>query len=55
MLIYYAEGLVVELTPLHVQSAWGSRRERVQVVELTAYCNYLSKKKKKVSFYYFCL
>jgi len=29
-----------------IQSAWGSRGERVQVSKLTAYCNYLKKKIK---------
>ena len=42
-----AKGLLAELAPLHAQSVWESRGERVQVAVLTAYCNYLSKKKKK--------
>ena len=41
------KGLVVELTPSHTQSAWGSRGERVQAAGLAACCNYLLKKKKK--------
>ena len=40
------KGLVAELTPPHVQSAWGSRRERVRVTGLVACYNYFSKKKK---------
>ena len=39
--------LVVELAPLHVQSTWGSRGERIRVAGLAAYCNNLSKKKKE--------
>ena len=42
-----AKGLVTELAPPHVQSAWGSREERIRVVGLAACCNYFSKKKKK--------
>ena len=42
-----AKGLVAELAPPHVQSAWGFMRERVRAAELTACCNYLSKKKFK--------
>ena len=42
----FAKGLVAELAPPHVQSAWGSRREMVRAAELAAYCNYFSKKKK---------
>ena len=34
--IYAAKGLVAELTPPHVQSAWGSRRGRVQAAGLAA-------------------
>ena len=41
------KGLVVELTPPHAQSVWGSRGERVRTVGLTTYCNYFSEKKKK--------
>ena len=41
MLIYYAEGLVVELAHFHVQSVWRSNRERFQVTRLTTCCNYL--------------
>ena len=37
------------MTPLHVQSAWKSRRERVRTAGLVAYYNYLYKKKH----YYF--
>ena len=44
-----AKDLVAELAPLHVQSVWGSRGERVRAAELAAYCNYFSKKKKKSS------
>ena len=44
----FTKGLVVELAPPHVQSAWGSRGERVRVAGLVAYCNYFSKKKKIV-------
>ena len=43
-----AKGLVTELTPPHAQSAWGFRGKKVRTVRLTAYCNYLSKKKKRV-------
>ena len=34
------EGVVAELTYLHVQSAWGSKGERVRTAGLTACCNY---------------
>ena len=37
----------VELAPLHVQSAWRSRGERVRAARLAACCNYFSKKKIK--------
>ena len=47
VIIELAKGLVVELAPPHAQSAWGSRTERVRTVELAAYCNYFSPKKKK--------
>ena len=43
-----AKGLVAELTHPHVQSAWGSRGERVRVAGLAACCNYFSKKKKNL-------
>ena len=43
----FAKGLVAELAPPHVQSAWGSREERIRVARLAAYCNYFSKKKKQ--------
>ena len=50
VIIELAKGLVVELAPPHApphaQSAWGSRGERVRTVELAAYCNYFSPKKK---------
>ena len=46
VIIELAKGLVVELAPPHAQSVWGSRRERVRTVELAAYCNYFSPKKK---------
>ena len=36
--------LVVELTPPHAQSVWGSRGERVRTAGLEACCNYFSKK-----------
>ena len=35
-----AKGLITELAPLHAQSVWGSRGERVQVAGLAIYCNY---------------
>ena len=38
-----AKGLVAELALPYVQSAWGSRGERVRVAGLAAYCNYFSK------------
>ena len=41
-----AKNLVAELAPPHVQSAWGSRGERVRAVELAACYNYFPKKKK---------
>ena len=41
----FAKGLVVELAPPHVQSAWGSKREMVRTARLTVCCNYFSKKK----------
>ena len=44
-----AKDLVTELTPLHAQSAWGSRNESVQTTGLAACCNYFSKKKKKTT------
>ena len=47
--LYYAKGLVAELTPLHVQSAWGFRGEMVRAAGLAACCNSFSKKKKKKS------
>ena len=40
--------LVVELAPLHAQSAWGSRGDRIRVAGLAEYCNHHSKKKKKL-------
>ena len=46
LLPHIAKGLVAELAPPHVQSAWGFRGERVGVTGLAACCNYLSKKKK---------
>ena len=36
------KGLVAELTPPHVQSAWGFKREWVQAAGLAACCNYFS-------------
>ena len=41
-----AKSLVAELVPLHVQSVWESRGERIRVTELAACCNYFSKKIK---------
>ena len=41
---FFAIGFVTELAPLHSQSAWESRGERIRTVELAAYCNYLKKK-----------
>ena len=41
------KGLIAKLAPPHVQSAWGSRGERVRAAGLAACCNYFSKKKKK--------
>ena len=41
------KGLVTELAPPHVQSAWGSKGERIQAAGLTTCCNNFSKKKKK--------
>ena len=35
------KGLVVELTPPHVQSAWGFMGEKVRAARLAVYCNYL--------------
>ena len=43
-----AKGLVAELTLSYIQSAWGSRGERVRVARLSAYYNYFSKKKNKI-------
>ena len=37
------KGLVAKLTPPHVQSTWAFRGERVRVMRVVAYCNYLSK------------
>ena len=49
----FAKGLVTELAPLHIQSVWRFRGERIQAVRLAACCNYFSKKKKKSwSFWY---
>ena len=42
-----AKGLVAKLALPHVQSAWGSRGERIRAVGLAACYNYFSKKKKK--------
>ena len=42
-----AKCLVAELTLFHAQSAWGSRGVRVRTAELTACCNYFSKKRKR--------
>ena len=44
-----AKRLVTELTHLHVQSAWRSRRESVRVTGLAACRIYFSKKKKKIT------
>ena len=41
-----AKGLVAELGPPYVKSAWGSKGERVQAARLVVCCNYFSKKKK---------
>ena len=38
------KGLVAELAPPHVQSAWGPRGERIRVAGLAACFNYFSKK-----------
>ena len=46
--MFHAKSPIVELTPLHIYSAWEFRRERVQAAQLTAYCNYLPKKKNLV-------
>ena len=43
------KGLVAELTPPHVQSAWGFNREWVRAVGLAACCNYFS----KIFFFFF--
>ena len=43
-----AKGLVAKLALPHVQSAWGSRGERIRAVGLAACYNYFSKKKKKI-------
>ena len=40
-----AKGLVAELAPPYVQSAWGSRGEKVQATGLVACCNYFFKNK----------
>ena len=42
-----AKGLVVELVPPHVQSAWRSREERVRAAKLVTCCNYFSRKRKR--------
>ena len=42
-----AKGLVVELVPPHVQSAWRSREERVRAARLVTCCNYFSRKRKR--------
>ena len=41
----YVKSLVVKLAPIHVQSVWGSRGERVRAAGLAVCCNYFSKKK----------
>ena len=40
-IILIAKGFVAELAPPHVQSAWRSSGKKIQVVGLTACCNYL--------------
>ena len=42
-----AKGLVVELVPPYVQSAWRSREERVWAARLVTCCNYFSRRRKK--------
>ena len=44
-----AKGLVIESAPLHAQSAWGCKEERLRDIKLATCCSYLSKKKKKKS------
>ena len=44
-MFYHAKGLVAILAPLHAQSAWESREERVRTAGLIESCNYLYKKK----------
>ena len=40
-MFYHAKGLVAVLAPLHAQSAWESREERVRTAGLIESCNYL--------------
>ena len=42
-----AKGLVAELVPPYVQSAWRSREERVRAARLVTCCNYFSRKRKR--------
>ena len=42
-----SKGFIVELAPLHIQSAWGFRGKRIRAAGLAACCNYVSKKKKE--------
>ena len=39
---------VNELAPPHAQSAWGFTGEMVRDAGLATYCNYFSKRKKKL-------
>ena len=43
-----AKNLIAELAPPYAQSVWRFRGERVRVIGLVVYCNYLLKKKKLV-------
>ena len=48
-----AKYLVVELAPPYAQSAWGSGGKMVRAAGLAACCNYLLKRKKKLSLAHF--
>ena len=50
---FKVKGLVAELTPPNVQSAWGFREEKVRTTGLAVCCNYLKKKKKATKDPYF--
>ena len=41
MCVSLAKGLIVELTPLYAQSAWGSEGKRVRAAGLVVCCNYV--------------